>query len=133
MNLNLWSKQLSAYFPCLLFEVISTAADLYMYSYRYIYIFYYLGEWFRNVSASVCVSSDCMEYSWAWLQWVSHCKGVHCPDQLTEPVEGESEGFEVCFCKIRFIIPWFQNFSIANIYVQYTGKVAYKAKYQFKC
>lgn len=33
MNLNLRSKQLSAYFPCLLlFEVISTAADLYMYS-----------------------------------------------------------------------------------------------------
>lgn len=87
MNLNLWSKQLSVYFPCLLFEVISKAADLYMYSYRhiYIYIFYYLGEGFRNVSANVSVSSDRMWVLLSLTAIVSHGKRVPCPDQLIEP------------------------------------------------
>lgn len=55
MNLNLWSKQLSAYFLCLLlFEVISRAADLYMYIYLYIFFITWENDK-KKVSASVSV------------------------------------------------------------------------------
>lgn len=51
MNLNLWSKQLSAYFLCLLlFEVISRAADFYMYTYLYIFFI----TWENDKKKSQC-------------------------------------------------------------------------------
>lgn len=130
MNLNLWSKQLSAYFPCLLlFEVISTAADLYIYLSIYILL---PGGMIQKCRASVSVMLG-LHVSTAKPDRSEWMKAKVCTAQTDSLslVEGEQRGSKSASAKLGSIYRDLKIFSVTNRCIQSTG-IAYKTKYQFK-